>query len=221
MQISSAKSHNLREGQWQVQLPSAEKFRWIFIDFQDSRMSNLRRLLTFILQGLDLNVSEPCTLNKFMDAIEKSRFRLPTIIVMDEIDIGLAAPELDQRFWWNLRSLISDFGNGNIAFLVASHTPSLKIGANAKVTHPFFDLFTQIDLGPFREPEAREFIHSIQCEFSSIDIEWLLTHSKLWPALLQILCQMKYHSYKSDKKNHKWREEGLRLISSFPNLLSA
>lgn len=179
VQISKAKPERLREGQWQVSSQTAEKFRWIFIDFQDSRMSRLHRLLTFILQGLDLKVPDPCTLNNFMDTIEGSRFRRPTIIVMDAVDIGLAAPELDQNFWWNLCSLVSNYGNGNIAFLVATHKSSNSLTTNQRQSHPFFNLFNSIELGPFQEVEARDFIRSLPYEFSSNDIEWILANSKL------------------------------------------
>jgi hypothetical protein len=55
-----------------------------------------------------------------MDLVS-SNLRKPTIILIDEIGVGLQrCPELDDGFWESLRSLATTQTDGNLAFVLAT-----------------------------------------------------------------------------------------------------
>ncbi len=117
--ITLARPEQLRPGQRTDWLPQPERYRWIFVDFQDARMCRRERLLSYLLTRLDLVVPEPCDLENFLDVVSQY-LKTPTIILMDEIGAGLASPELDQQFWGSLRSLGSNLTGGKLAFVLLS-----------------------------------------------------------------------------------------------------
>jgi hypothetical protein len=100
---------------------------------------------------------------------------------MDEIGAGLASPELDQQFWWSLRSLGSNYTNGKLGFvLTAQATPALLAHEYGKPS-PFFNIFGHtLKLGPLSEPEARELLASSPRPFTPADVEGV-EQSGCWP----------------------------------------
>ena len=84
-----------RPGQRVDWLPHPERFRWVLVDFQDARMCSLDRLLRYLLVSLDMPAPDPCGLDAFMDIVSQ-HLRTPTVILMDELTAGLAAPERAQ-----------------------------------------------------------------------------------------------------------------------------
>jgi hypothetical protein len=140
---------------------------------------------------------------------------------MDEIGAGLASPELDQQFWWSLRSLGSNYTQGKLGFLLtAQATPALLAHEYGKPS-PFFNIFGHtINLGPLSDPEARELIASSPRPFRPADVEWVLEQSGRWPALLQILADTCLTALENSQADDTWREEGLRRIEPYRYLLA-
>jgi hypothetical protein len=50
--------------------------------------------------------------------------------------------------------------------------------------------------------------------FAAEDIEWILTQSECWPALLQILCQERLASLEKGETNAAWKERSLSRMST-------
>jgi hypothetical protein len=146
----------------------------------------------------------------------------PTIVLMDEIGAGLASPELDQQFWWSLRSLGSNYTEGKLAFVLTAHeTPALLAHEYGKPS-PFFNIFGHtITLGPLTDSEARELIANSPEPFAPDEVEWMLDQSGRWPALLQILADTCLTALEAGHTGHGWREEGLRRMEPFKYLLAS
>ena len=72
-----------------------------------------------LLTELDLPAPEPCPAEAFMDIVIDN-WRRPTVILMDELEAGLTASELDDGFWWSLRALANHYTNGQLAFVSTS-----------------------------------------------------------------------------------------------------
>ena len=217
--ITRADPAQLRPGQRTDWLSQPERYQWVFVDFQDARMGSKDRLLRYLLSSLDLPVPDPCTLNKFMDVVSQHLDR-PAIILMDEIGAGLASPELDQQFWWSLRSLGSNYTNGQLAFLLTSHQAPAFLAHEYHKPSPFFNIFGHtIQLGPLTDPEARELIASSPRPFAPTEVGWIVAHSARWPALLQILCDTHLTALEEGQTGSVWREEGLRRMEPFKYLL--
>lgn len=218
--ITTTSSEQLRLGQKSDWLPNPENYCWIFIDFQDSRMASRERLLAYILECLRIPVPAACDLDCFMDLVSDNLNR-PTVILMDEIGVGLQrCPELDDEFWESLRSLATNYTEGNLGFVLATPESPIELAHHTGHSSPFFNIFGYTTtLGPLKEPEARELIASSPISFPVEDREWILNQSGRWPLLLQILCRERLFTIEDNETDDQWREEGLKQIKPFRYLL--
>ena len=208
---------NLRQGQRNDWLPPA--YQWVFVDFQDPRMCYQESLLRHILIELDLPVPSPTDLVGFMEIIDQY-LEVPTLILLDEIGAGLMSPDLDEQFWWGLRSLGSNHAGGKLGFLFTAHESPENMLVDDNKPSPFFNIFGHVlNLGPLSNSEALEFIASSPKEFESKDISWIIKQSGCWPALLQILCHSRFLALDEGKNDNAWQAEGLRRIKPYRYLL--
>jgi hypothetical protein len=213
--ITTATPDEVRPGQRTDWLKQPDRYRWVFVDFQDARMCSRAGLLRYLLDELGMPVPEPCDLIGFMNVVSRN-LRMPTVILMDEIGAALEAPELDLPFWWSMRSLGSNQTNGMLSFVLTSHQPpDIQAHAYGKPS-PFFNIFQRLDVGPLAESEARELIASSPQPFDRSDIDWMIEQSGGWPACLQMLCNTLLTALESGTAGNGWREEGLRQIAPYP-----
>jgi DNA-binding SARP family transcriptional activator len=201
--------------QW---LNESEIYRWIFIDFQDPRMRSLPTLLSHMLHGFDVDAPHNCTLEQFMDLAAQKPWQAPTLILMDELDAGLSADELDQSFWWAMRAL-TQMTDGFLGIVVASYEPPMNAADRLDKSSPFFNIFNTLELGPLEEYEAIDFIDSIDQTYSDEERQWVLDQSGRWPCLLQLLCQEKYIATSNHNGPSGWRENALRQLQHYAYLL--
>lgn len=220
-QVSTTPPAQLRPRQQTDWLPRPEQYRWILVDFQDTRLGNRERLLGYILEGLELPVPDQgCDLERFLDVVSRE-LRHPTVILLDEIGVALQRyPELDDSFWEGLRALATNQVGGNLAFVLAAPEPPDQLARHSNLGSPFFNIFGYTAmLGPLTEAEAYELIVSSPILFPPDDVKWILTQSGCWPILLQILCRERLISLEDDETDSTWREEGLRQMAPFRGLL--
>jgi serine/threonine protein kinase len=218
--ITTAAPEQLRPGQRADWLPQPEQYRWLFVDFQDPRFGNREELLRYILLCLRLPPPDPCNLDRFLSVVRRG-LQTPTVILLDEIGVALERyPELDDSFWEALRSLATNQAGGNLAFVLASHSPPDQLARHSRLGSPFFNIFGYVaSLGPLAEPEARDLITTSPITFPESDVEWILTQSGRWPILLQILCRERHVMLEEGDASEAWRAEGLRQIEPFRYLL--
>jgi len=215
--IIDTPSENLRPGQRNNWLTPG--YQWIFVDFQDPRMNYQESLLRHLLVEMDLPVPEPCDFVGFMDVIDQY-LEIPTLILLDEIGAGLAAPDLDEQFWWGMRSLGSNHASGKIGFLLTAHQSPEEIILDDNKPSPFFNIFGHVlHLDPLTDNEAQELIASSPISFTESDVEWILTQSGRWPALLQILCHARLTALEENKNDEQWKQEGLQRMRPYCYLL--
>ncbi|MEH1795451.1 ATP-binding protein [Nostoc sp.] len=219
--ISTAPAEHLRPDQKSDWLPQ-ENYRWIFVDLQDARMQSREGLLKYILESLKMQVPTPCDLDRFMNVVSDN-LHSPTIILLDEIGVGLQrCPELDDGFWECLRSLATNHTGGNLAFILTTPESPIEMARNTGHSSPFFNIFAYTAyLGVLTEIEARELIASSPIAFTDEDVEWILTQSCCWPLLLQILCRERLFNLEEGENDDNWREEGLRQMKPFTDLLDS
>ncbi len=106
--ITTTPANQLRPRQKADWLPHPERYRWIFVDFQDVRMASRERLLGYLLENMQLSGPNLCDLERFMD-VAGDNINTPTVILMDEVGVGLQrCPELDDAFWESLRALATN-----------------------------------------------------------------------------------------------------------------
>ncbi len=218
--ITTTPPEQLRPNQKSDWLSHPGTYRWIFIDFQDSRMASQEKLLRYILESLGMPVSSPSDLDYFMDVVS-SHLHSPTVILMDEIGVGLQrCPELDDSFWESLRALATNQTRGNLAFVLATPESPIDLAHHTGHSSPFFNIFGYTTtLGPLTESEARELIVSSPITFPEEDLEWILEQSRRFPLLLQILCRERLFSLEEEDMSDDWREEALQQLKPFAHLL--
>jgi hypothetical protein len=210
--ITSATPEQVRRSQRTDWLRQPNRYRWIFVDFQDARMCNREGLLRYLLEEMGMPMPNHCDLIAFMNVVSQ-HLHMPTVILMDEIGAALEAPELDLRFWWSLRSLGSNQTGGMLGFMLAAHQPPDQVAHAYGKPSPFFNIFQRLDLGPLTEAEALELIASSPRPFETSDSAWIRDQSGRWPALLQILCHTLLTALEDGETGSAWREEGLRQIA--------
>jgi hypothetical protein len=212
----------LRPGQRRDWLPRPERYRWVFVDFQDPRVGTREGLLHHLLTSLGLVVPVPCDLERFLDVMCRN-LNLPTVILLDEIGMALQRyPGLDDAFWEGLRSLAGCQAGGNLAFILASHTSPIELAHDSGHSSPFFNIFGYTTtLGPLTETEACALIASSPIPFPAEDFAWILERSGHWPLLLQLLCRERLVTLEDGETGAGWQTEGLRQIVTFRHLLEA
>ncbi|MDM8531230.1 hypothetical protein QUF63_08655 [Anaerolineales bacterium HSG25] len=220
--ITATPTHLLRDNQRANWLHQPENYQWVMVEFEDARMGNRERLFRHILQGLGIEAQpDPYDLYDFLDAISENLER-PSIILMDEIGYGLASPELDQEFWWSLRSLSSNQTQGKLAFiLTAKETPNKLADKHGKPS-PFFNIFGHtITLEAFKEEEARSLIANSPIQFSAEDEDWIIEQSGCWPAPLQLLSHNRLATLEHGDTDDRWRDDALQQLASFQHLINS
>ncbi|AFZ03650.1 AAA family ATPase [Calothrix sp. PCC 6303] len=217
--ITTAPIEQLRPNQKSDWLQNPEIYKWIFVDFQDSRMASRENFLGYILESLGMQLPNPCNLDNFMDLLS-GNLRNPTVILLDEIGVGLQrCPQLDDEFWETLRSLATNQTDGNLAFILATHESPIDLARSNGHSSPFFNIFGYTaTLGSFKEQEAQELIASSPIPFPEDDVEWIIQQSQHIPLLLQILCREKLFTLE-DRDDNNWREEAMEQIQPFMHLL--
>ena len=219
--ITTANPASLRNGQVQNWLPSPETYRWIFVDFQDPRMGKRENLMQYLLNEMSLNIPEPCTIESFLDVVSAGLHQ-PTVILLDEIGVAIARyEELDDAFWESLRSLATNYVDGNLSFILASHASPDSLAQHSGLGSPFFNIFGySATLGQFKEAEARELMAHAPLSFNEEDIAWILAESDCWPLLVQILSRERLLALEDGEAGDEWQEDGRSQIAPFLSLKS-
>jgi len=220
-QITVTPSAQLRPNQRRDWLARPEPYRWLLVDFQDTRLGSQAGLLHYLLSRLDLPIPEPCNLDRFMDIVSEE-LRQPTAILLDEIGVALQRyPELDDSFWEGLRALATHQVDGNLAFVLAAPEPPNQLARHSDLGSPFFNIFGYTaSLGPLQEAEAHDLIASSPRSFPAEDVDWIIEQSGAWPILLQILCRERLIALEEGETGRTWRDDGLQQIAPFRRLLA-
>lgn len=211
---------DLRSDQIGPTLPHPERYKTIFVDFQDPRMRSLSSLLRHLLAGIGISMSEDVDLDQFMDLVGEPLSARPTIIMFDELAAGLSSPSLDLSFWWAMRSMINLAGNGGLAFIIASSGDPAALAIENDKASPFFNIFNTIQLGPLTEDEARNLINSSPVPVPADLQEWMLEKSGRWPCLLQILCRDFLDSRQAGETDTVWQNDALNQFRNYAGLLN-
>lgn len=222
MSITHTSPTQLRPDQRNKGLGRVEAIRWVYVDFRNPRFGTRTGLLRHFLVTLELPVPTPCDLERFVEAMSK-QLHDPTIILLDEIDVALERyAELDDPFWDGLRALASTQLNGRLGFVLAARELPQQAARRHHRSSDFFSIFAYTaPLGPFTEPEARALIATSPIRFADDDIDWILTQSRCWPLLLQILCREWLFARQERTTGTAWQEAALQQLVPFQHLLEA
>lgn len=211
----------LRSDQRSDMVSDPARYRFVFVDFQDPRMSSQEWLLRHILQALSIPIPSRCDLESFI-SVTAEQLRSPTIILFDEVSVALQRyRELNTTFWEGLRALAINQVGGNLGFVLSStHPPHELAKTQDGGGSPFFNIFGYTaTLGPLLPAESRQLISSSPIPFSEADAVWILEQSGGWPILIQILARERFLSLLEDVTDDGWRRDALEQMTPFRHLL--
>jgi transcriptional regulator with XRE-family HTH domain len=161
-------------------------FQFVRIDFRDSALCQPENLLREILHQLNLTEPSPCDFSHFAEVIKQ--LERPTVILMDEIGLGMKAPGLDSVFWANMRFLASR--SRKLGFLVTAHELLEELVLNRSRDSSFFNLFGHfLEMGPLLKTEATALLSYFPYPVTPEDSLGILENTDCWPARLQKICQ--------------------------------
>ncbi|MDI6794515.1 MAG: hypothetical protein QME81_16885 [bacterium] len=155
-------------------------------------------------------------LSRLMKELHQKGFQ--TTILLDEFEYAASNPNFDLSFFGGLRNLSTNCG---LAYVIASTNDLLELYYVKNVIgSPFFNIFTNVFLGPFPEDEALELIKSPLEEscvsFSEKDVDFIFKIAGLHPFFLQLACYHLFDAYKS--KQLKEEEARFRhTLANFKN----
>jgi len=173
-----------------------ENYRFVYFDLQDARFHTANRFFQTILQHLDAAsdvIKDGNTLNRNLiaftdqlEALQQSGQRLA--LCLDEFEIVFKHPgEFTEDFFDHLRAQL---GLRKIAFVTATRSTLQSLCLEGRLTSPFYNLFTVVELKEFIEREVQEFIaaYHARVRFSDDELQFIYSHLDPHPLRLQILC---------------------------------
>lgn len=176
-------------------LSQPQKYRFVYVDLDDSRCHTLEGLLGFILKGLGISHANHPTLAQFQRALEefgRERGQYP-VLCLDEFEhLTKRREQFPNEVFEVWRSL----GSGNsMAFITASQTPLAKLIQQGNLTSTFHNIFTYLSLGNFTESEARSLLaRSLDRPFTEAEQKKLIELAGYHPAHLQIAARLLYEA---------------------------
>lgn len=216
--ITQTPSDQLRPNQKSSWLAMSDRFQWVFVDFQDPRMGTQEGFFRYLIKHLNFVQPVENSLSVFIDTLTK-RIHSPTIIMLDEIQAAFMIPELDQQFWWALRSLCTNLTEGKLSFIVTSQRHLSELVLDDGKPSPFLNVFGHVlHLGAFTAAEADVFLDHAPIDFSEDEKIWIVETSKRWPALMQILCNLRYEA-ELDPDLEDWRSAAIERLRPYKALL--
>lgn len=200
-------------------LPAGTSYRVVNLDFSLSSLCQLQPLLRCIVQKLGLDGPAPENLEQFMDLITcDDCWRVPTVFLLDEVELALKSPEITTPFWNNMRYLVNTVADGNLAFLLFSKSNPADVAKQEGKTSHFFNILKTQPLGPLATHEAQTLVNNVQPHMPPEDVDWLLTHSHQWPVVIQMLCQEYATAQAASEPLGAWRTTALAQLDHYRHL---
>jgi len=206
---SSLLYHLFQTGWLRIDDPA---YRFFYFDLMNARFHTAAEFLRSILRGLELDadvVSASQSLNRnliaFSDQIEAQERDGPRIVLcLDEFEATFNhLAEFTNDFFDHLRSQIY---HRKFALVTATRTPLQNLCMAGKLTSPFYNVFTVVELGVFTSDEVRQFLEHYREKALFTDEEMTLINSYLdpHPLKLQILCDFVIRN-----RERRWAEWAL------------
>jgi hypothetical protein len=172
-------------------------YKFLYLDFQDAELHTSNGFFRAVLRELELPVdiiSDSARLNlnliAFTDQMEiVSRSGRRLILCLDEFENAFKHQEqFSEDFFDHMRGRLN---RRTFACVTATRQTLHSLCLEGKLTSPFYNIFTVVDLGAFTEEEIRQFIEFYRQRgvLSDDEIRFIEFHlDDLRPMKLQIFC---------------------------------
>lgn len=203
-------------------------YRFFYVDLQDAHFHTADGFLQYTLSKLGLEtevIKSGGVLNHnlvaFTDQIEKlEQSGRHLVLCLDEFENTFKHPaEFTEDFFDHMRAQLN---LRKIAFVTATQRPLQVLSLEGKLTSPFYNLFTAVELGELAESEAYELLAAYhqKVDFTNEELTFILDHLERHPLKLQILCDWVMKNRRlgmseSDLADEVAREYGNFFVGTF------
>lgn len=183
-------------GQTGVQRVADDTYQFVYLDFQDIRLRTAANFIRTILaklgaktDGVQDGHKPGRNLATFSEQIEElAQNGQHIVLCLDEFEGAFKHPdEFNDDFFDHLRSMLN---HRRMAFVTATQQTLQNLCLDGKLTSPFYNIFTVIELKEFTDEEAVQFIaiwHE-RVNFTEDELKLISSFFDLHPLKLQIVC---------------------------------
>ncbi|MFI0398434.1 MAG: AAA family ATPase [Thiolinea sp.] len=193
---SSLLYHLYQTGQQRLQ---DARFRFVYIELTAANAQTQVDFLQTVLKHLDLPTERIQEGNRphrnlvaFDELLQEQSQRddCCAVLCLDEFEALFAnATEFNDLFFNHLRSMV----NGRRVVLVTASREALEVySVQEKLTSPFFNLLSVVELGDFSEQAIEAFLrhYQPQVQFTQQELEFIDRYAEPMPLKLQIFCDV-------------------------------
>jgi len=188
-------------------LGQPESYVFAFIDFQEEPLAALKDFFTTLYNAFtqefsgEFNASFSPDYQGFRNLVRSFDAQgIRMIILFDEFEMVTANTLFDPEFFAFFRSMANKY---NIAYVVTTAKDLQSLCHSKEIaTSPFFNIFSNLNLGAFKHDEAVELI----CEPSTVAgaslepyVEDIIRFAGLFPFYLQIACSVFFELIKNGR----------------------
>lgn len=198
-------------------------YRFFYIDLQDARCHTALGFFQTVLGKLGAAadaVKEGNSLNRNLiafgdgiEALERDGQRI--VLCLDEFENTFRHPaEFGDDFFDHLRSLVNV---RRFAMVTASRQTLQALSLAGKLTSPFYNLLSTIELKEFTEAEAQEFIavYHARVQFTDAELQFLFSYLDPHPLKLRILCDWVFKNRQKQLADWALAEEIAKEYGNF------
>ncbi len=171
-------------------------YRFCYVDLQDAHYHTALGFFQTVLQKIEASAdavkpenslnSNLIAFSNQVDALEQAGQRL--VFCLDEFENTFKHREqFSEDFFDHMRAQLN---TRKMAFVTATRSSLQDLSLEGKLTSPFYNLFTVVELKEFTSDEAQEFLVVYDQRVSFVDEElmFILSNIETHPLKLQILC---------------------------------
>ncbi len=173
-----------------------EAYRFVYFDLLDAQSHTALEFFRAILQRLGLNaaaVNEQHTLTRnliaFTEQLEAATQAGQRIVLcLNEFEALFKHPdEFTEDFFDHMRSQLD---RRRFAVVTSTRTTLQTLCLDGKLTSPFYNVFTVLELGVFDDSEVKDFLahYQPQAQFTEPELQFINSWLDPHPLKLQILC---------------------------------
>lgn len=192
-------------------LPAPQEYIFVFMDLQEKRNAEPGELLQAIFsalqnefhQRLRLKVNADYEgLKEALHVIHESGLKL--IFLWDEFECVTRNPKIGPEFYAYFRALANNF---NLAYITTSSAQLQSLCHTKEIADsPFFNIFANLHLGPFKLEEAKELIASPSAQAGkplAAHTDFVLELAGYFPIFIQMACAALFSRAGSEKFTYK------------------
>ena len=173
-------------------------YRFLYFDLQEADFHTALGFLNTILSKLGapaeaIKTDEPLSrnLSAFSDrilALEQTGQRI--VLCLDEFENAFKhRAQFDEDFFDHLRSMLNA---RRLAIVTATQRTLQSLSLEGKLTSPFYNVFTVVELKGFTKAEAHEFVAAYhqRVGFTDEELNFVFSYLDPHPLKLQIVCDL-------------------------------